>query len=416
MTGPEIERLTVLQSVCQGHLSQMNAASSLGISTRQVRRLVGALKRDGPKAVVSKRRGKRPNNRIDDRLRALVLDCYRLEYRDFGPTFLAQALLEREGISVSREWLRRHLIQSGMWKAKRRKRNVHPLRQRRARFGELLQMDGSPHDWFEGRGPRCTLLVAIDDATSRVTAARFELAETSAGYFTLVRAHIERYGRFCAAYTDKHSIFRYSGSSTDRTITTQLQRAFDELEIELICANTPQAKGRVERANRTFQDRLIKSMRLEKIDTLEAANSFLPKFLEDHNNRFAIAPASDENAHRDKTCIDLDRILCRREERIVTKNLMFQIDDDFYTLVDPFSRKNLATGSRLQVQIPPSGIPRVFHGDHVLEAHGAGKRLRNAPIVSSKDLNERVDRHVPNPKKGHVPPRTHPWRTPFPTP
>ena len=231
-----------------------------------------------------------------------------------------------------------------------------------------------------------------------------------------MRDHIERHGRFCAAYTDKHSIFRYSGTSTDRTITTQLQRAFDELDIELICANTPQAKGRVERANRTFQDRLIKTMRLEDIATLEAANAFLPKFLEDHNGRFAIAPTSNEDAHRQSVGLDLDRILCRREERIVTKNLMFQIDDDFFTLVDPYSRRNLTTGSRLDIQIPPSGAPRVFHGAQLLEAVGAGKRLRNAQIVGAKDLNERVDRHVPNPKKGHSPPRTHPWRTPFPTP
>ena len=183
MTGPEIERIRLLQQVCEGQLRQTDAARTLGLSARQVRRLIRAFERDGPKTANSKRRGKPPNNQINASLRAIVLEHYRTRYQDFGPTLFAQALREREGVEVSREWLRKLLIDSGLWKSKRRKRNVHPLRQRRSRFGELVQMDGSPHDWFEDRGPRCTLLVAIDDATSRVTSARFELAETTGGYF-----------------------------------------------------------------------------------------------------------------------------------------------------------------------------------------------------------------------------------------
>ncbi len=225
-------------------------------------------------------------------MRLRVLERCRSDYRGFGPTFLAETLAARDSIDVSAEWLRALLVANDLWTSKRRKRNVHPLRVRRPRFGELVQMDGSPHDWFEDRGPRCTLLLAIDDATSRITSARFENAETTDGYMLLIRKHLETFGRFRAAYTDKHSIFRYSGPSTSNDITTQLQRSLDELEIELICANSPQAKGRVERANRTFQDRLIKAMRLEHIGGTVSANGFLPQFLTEHNARFAIAPES----------------------------------------------------------------------------------------------------------------------------
>jgi transposase len=249
MTKAELERLRILQEVQRGFRRQRDAAMELGVSERQLRRLLRGLEAQGAASVPSKKRGKAPNNRVSDTVRAQVLERCRSDYRGFGPTFLAETLAARDGIEVSAEWLRALLIEHDLWRSKRRKRNVHPLRERRPRFGELVQMDGSPHDWFEERGPRCTLLLAIDDATSRITSARFENAETTDGYLLLIRKHLETFGRFRAAYTDKHSIFRYSGSSTNNDISTQLQRALDELEIELICANSPQAKGRVERAN-----------------------------------------------------------------------------------------------------------------------------------------------------------------------
>jgi transposase len=243
MTARELDRIVVLQQVRDGYRTQAQAALDLAISERQLRRILRAFERDGPPALISKRRGKAPNNRIDRGLRAQVLEHYRNDYHDFGPTLLAQALSERNGIDVSREWLRNLLIENKLWKRKRRRRSVHPLRERRPCFGELVQMDGSPHDWFEERGPRCTLLVAIDDATSRVTAARFELAETTDAYFALIQTHLEAFGRFCAAYTDKHSIFRYSGTSTDGDVTTQLQRALDELDISLSARTLPRPRA-----------------------------------------------------------------------------------------------------------------------------------------------------------------------------
>ncbi len=411
MTVPELERLCVLQQVHDGVRRQREAAVALGLSERQLRRLVRRLEEEGAVAVASKRRGKLPNNRVADEIREAVLERCRGDYRGFGPTFLAQTLAERDRIDVSREWLRALLVENDLWQSKRRKRNVHPLRARRPRFGELVQMDGSPHDWFEERGPRCTLLLAIDDATSRVTAAHFDPAETTDGYYRLLRKHLAAFGRFCAAYTDKHSIFRYSGRSAEADITTQLQRALDELDIELICANSPQAKGRVERANRTFQDRLIKAMRLAKITALDAANAFLPSFIDDHNTRFAVEPADAENAHRSADGFDLGHILCRREERIVTRNLMFQINDACFALVDPYSRRNLATGSRVALHLHLDRPMSVHHDGHELSAQPVGKLTRNAPIVGSKDLNAHLDRRISDPRKVRTPAANHPWKT-----
>jgi hypothetical protein len=271
-------------------------------------------------------------------------------------------------------------------------------------------MDGSPHDWFEGRGPRCTLLLAIDEATSRITAGRFEPSATTNGYYRLIRTHVLTFGRFRAAYTDKHSIFRYSGTNANVHITTQIHRALGKLDIELICANSPQAKGRVERANRTFQDRLIKAMRLENISTLEAGNIFLCSFIEDHNSRFAIEPAESENAHRSIEGFDLDFILCQREERVLTKNLMFQINDACFALVDPYSRRKLTTGSRIEIRLHPNRPMTTHHGGEELTAKPVGRLTRNATVIGSKGLNAHLDRRRPNPAKGHTPAPNHPWK------
>jgi transposase len=411
MSPAELDRLRTLQRIADRALSQAQAATELGISERQVRRLCRAFERHGPQGVLSKRRGVAPNNRIDDATRTTIVERWRGEYRGFGPTFLAQTLAERDGIAVSREWLRALLIEQKLWKPKQRRRNVHPLRERRPRFGELVQMDGSPHPWLEDRGPHCTLLLAIDDATSRITAGRFELAETTDGYYRLLALHLSTYGRFLAAYTDKHSIFRYSGASTDPAIISQLHRSLEQLGIELICANSPQAKGRIERANRTFQDRLVKTMHLKKIATIEQANAFLPCFINDHNARFAVPAAAVEDAHRSIGGFELDDILCRHDERVVTKNLMFQLDDLCFKLVDPYSQRKLYAGSRIVIRRHPDGRMTVRHGDQTLAAEQAGRLLRNAPIVGSKDLNAHLDRRISDPRKVRKPAPNHPWKT-----
>ena len=409
LTTQEITRVQTLQRLLGGYLTQRAAACELGLSVRHVHRLLGRLRDGGVAAMASRRRCRAPNNQIDAATCRRILERCRSDYLGFGPTFLAQTLAQRDEISVSREWLRRLLIENALWKSKRRKRNLHPLRERRPRFGELMQMDGSPHNWFEGRAPECTLLLAVDDATSRICSARFEPTETTDGYFRLTRSHIERYGRFLAAYPDKHSIFRYSGQSVASDVTTQYQRACNELDVELICANSPQAKGRVERANRTLQDRLVKAMRLANICDMEVANAFLPGFLENHNAQFAREPACSDDAHRSASGFDLDYILCRRKERVITKNLMFQISDTIYALTDAYSKRNIVTGARVELRIHTDGRMTGHHGSHELSVKSLGKRARNAPIVGAKDLNAHLDRRLPNPRKAHKPALNHPW-------
>ncbi len=410
LTQKELDRLRTLQRVHDGYLTQRQAALELGISERQIRRLLVRQHREGDSGVASKRRGAASNHRIDEAVWAAVLKLYEGPYHGFGPTLFAEHLAADHHITVSREWLRNRLRKAGFWKARTRKREVHLPRERRPRFGELCQIDGSPHDWFEGRGPYCTLLVDIDDAGSFVCGARFESAETTDGYFRLVRNHIEAFGRPCAFYADKHSIFRDSKLTADPEACTQFKRALDELGIELICANSPQAKGRVERANRTFQDRLVKAMRLAGICGIDAGNAFIQTFLQAHNQRFAIEAAFDGDAHRSAIGFDLDGILCHHEERVVTKNRTIQIHDTIYALTDPYSNRNLRTGARIQIRLHPDGRITAQHGLHDLTMVECAKRLRNTPVVGSKDLNAHLDRKLSARKKPPIPAANHPWR------
>ena len=245
--------------------------------------------------MVSRRRGKPSNHRLDAEVEQKVLDLINEKYRDFGPTLAHEKLTEKHKLRISRESVRRIMIAEGMWKPKRAKKpSAHQMRERRACFGELVQIDGSDHAWFEERGPKCTLLVYIDDATGQLLELWFVPDETFFAYCEASRHYFERYGKPVAFYSDKHGIFRVNqerpmglGSGL-----TQFGRAMQELDIQIICANTPQAKGRVERANQTLQDRLVKELRLRGISDIDSGNAYLPEFREDFNRRFAVLPAA----------------------------------------------------------------------------------------------------------------------------
>ena len=236
--------------------------------------------------------------------------------------------MERHGLAVSRETLRKWMSEEGLWRPKgRRKARIHQSRPRRARVGELVQVDGSPHDWFEGRGPACTLIVFVDDATSRLLALRFFASETTEAYMETLRGHLAEHGRPVALYSDRYSVFRVNRKDGEDA-PTQFTRALLTLDIEPIHASTPQAKGRVERANLTLQDRLAKEMRLRGIGGMEAANAYLPEFMADYNRRFAVAPREAEDAHRPvpHSAGELALILCEHHVRKLTKNLTFQFE------------------------------------------------------------------------------------------
>src|ERR1700676_1233229 len=300
MSGAERDRAFLVRQALEGLLSQREASGRLGISVRQVKRLVRAWRSDGDAGLVSRQRGRPSHRRMSEALRSRIGGLLKEKYADFGATLASEKLLELDGIKVSVEMVWRIQIGLRLWRPKpRRARRVFQLRERRPRFGELIQIDGSPHDWFEGRAPRCTLIVFIDDATSRLTALRFAPVESARAYLETLRDHVLEHGCPLAFYSDRHGIFRVNAKDAQSGDgKTEFGRVAARLDIVPIHALTPQAKGRVERANQTLQDRLVKEMRLQNISSIEVANGFFPRFIVAWNARFAIKPRNETSAHR----------------------------------------------------------------------------------------------------------------------
>jgi len=323
--------LKVMSPVLKGERTQAEAARLLGLSERQVRRLQRRLESEGDAGVVHRLRGKPSNRRLEEEVRARVLGLYREKYKGFGPTLASEKLAESEGVAVAREML----MAEGLWE-RRRRREVHrSRRERRACFGELVQADASDHDWLEGRGPRMALVGVIDDATSRAL-ARFHESETTEAYMDVLGRWVKKYGRPLAGYTDRHGIFRAEDAQGNAT-ATQFSRALGELGIELILANSPQAKGRVERLWGTAQDRLVKELRLAGAATIEAANAVLESvFLPWFNRRCTVKPSSPNDAHLPLgPGHDLAAILCRQERRVVANDYTIRLDNRVYQLLPP---------------------------------------------------------------------------------
>src|SRR3954452_24207173 len=271
MSKQEFSRLDVLLRVQSGRLRVTDACVLIGLQRRQVFRLLRGLKQNGAMSLLSKRRGRPSNHRLPAEVRTLALSIVRDQYADFGPTLAAEKLAQHHGCSVSRETLRGWMIADGLWQDRRhRLPSPHQPRRRRDCLGELGQIDGSEHAWLENRGPTCTLLAFVHDATSRLMALRFVASESAFDYFRTTRTYLETHGKPVAFYSDKHNIFRVNNGEGGERVT-QFSRALEELNIDIICANSPQAKGRVERAFGTLQDRLVKDLRLAGISSIEAA-------------------------------------------------------------------------------------------------------------------------------------------------
>ena len=262
MSKQEFSRLEVLLRVQSGRLRVTDACVLIGLQRRQVFRLLRGLKQDGATSLLSKRRGKPSNHRLPAEVRTLALSIVRERYPDFGPTLAAEKLAEHHSCSVSRETLRGWMIADGLWQDRRHRLPApHQPRRRRDCLGELVQIDGSEHAWFEDRGPPCTLLAFVDDATSRLMQLRFVISESAFDYFRTTRAYLEAHGKPVAFYSDKHGIFRVNRKeAVGGEGVTQFGRALLALNIDIICANSPQAKGRIERAFGTLQDRMVKSL------------------------------------------------------------------------------------------------------------------------------------------------------------
>jgi transposase len=390
MSRKEIDRMHVLRDLDAKRITTSEAAQLMQLTRRQVFRLVRRYRRDGPTALVSSRRGRPSNRSYPAVVRTEALALIKANYADFGPTLAAEKLAERHGLRLGVETIRRWMLAEGIWKdRKQRLPRVYQPRYRRECLGELIQIDGSEHWWFEGRGPQCTLLAFIDDATSRIMHASFVPTESTFDYFQATRAYLERYGKPVAFYSDKHAIFRVNSKEAKAGDgMTQFGRALHELNIEIICAHAPQSKDRVERCFGTLQDRLVKELRLAGVDSPEAGNAFLPGFLEAHNQRFGREPFSGRDAHRPLSeGDDLTEIFAWKEGRTVSTNLTLQYDQTLFILEPNEVTRPLAR-QRVTVFDYPDGRLAIKHKGRDLPYRVFDKRqqVNQAAIVENKRL------------------------------
>lgn len=394
MSAKERDRAAVMHRLAAGEIKQRRAAELLGLQVRQVKNLVQAWRARGDRGLVSGRRGKPSNNRLADGIVARIELALRERYADFGPTFAAEKLGEHEGIVVSAETVRQMQIRLGLWRAKsRRKKRVFQARERRSRFGELIQIDGSVHDWLEGRAPRMTLIVFIDDATGRLTGLRFAPAETARAYVETLRDHVLAHGVPLAFYSDRHGIFRINAKDADSGDgLTALNRITERLGIVQICASTPQAKGRVERANQTLQDRLLKEMRLAGIADMAAAQAFLPGFMARHNRRFAVEPKSPEDAHKpwDRGIAALDAALAEHETRTLSKALTFMAGGGVHC-IETRDAGMAFRGAKITVRHYLDGRMDVLFKDRVLPFTTVRRVPRATAIEDDKTVDARLE-------------------------
>ena len=382
MSDKELKRLSVLQEICDQRITQSQAAQLLHISERQIRRLLQKYKAQGPAALAHAGRGQTSNCKLPEELRLKCLNIVSDQLHGFGPTLAHEKLTTVHGFDLSVETLRCWMIAADLWipRSKRLKRPYQP-RYNRDCYGELVQIDGSHHDWFEGRAAKCCLLVFIDDATGKLQHLRFCESESAFDYMISTRLYVEQHGKPLAFYSDKHSVFRVNQSSKKDSKITQFGRVLSTLNIDIIFANSPQAKGRVERANRTLQDRLIKEMRLEGISSIADANKWLPCFIEQFNLKFAKMAFNPKNLHRSatETAEQLDDIFTWREPRRVTNSLTITYDKCVYLLESTEENQRLI-GKYLEFLEYPDGTVAIMH---------EGRKINYSIFDKLSQLNQR---------------------------
>jgi transposase len=386
-----------MRDVDHGRLPVRAAAQLLGRSERQVWRLLKAFRSDGAAGLISKKRGRPSNRKTAKAVRSAVLWIVRQNYADFGPTLAAEKLAAEHGFSFSSETLRKWMIADGLWRDRKQRKSIHQPRRRRDCVGELVQVDGSEHWWFEDRGPQCTLLVFVDDATSRLMHLQFVESESTPvqargrlfAYFHAARAYLEAWGKPVAFYSDKHGVFRVNHpGALGGDGMTQFGRALHALNIDIICANSSPAKGRVERANKTLQDRLVKELRLAGAAALAEGNALLPAFMADYNARFAKPPANNKDLHRPlRAGDDLDDTFAWKEERTLSQALTLQYDKVMFIL-EPSEQAKAAIGKRVTVVDYPDGRLAIRYRGVELAYRTFDKirQVSQAAIVENKQL------------------------------
>ena len=402
MSQKELRRLHFVKNAIAKVMTQAEAAEAVSLSQRQVRRMVRKVREEGEGGIIHGSRGRPSNRSISDKVKRKVLDLFKTQYPDFGPTLASEKLFERDKIELSDETLRLWLIEAKIPYKQRKKRPHRQWRERKERTGDMEQTDGSHHDWFEGRGPRCVLMGYIDDATGRPF-ARFEPYEGTLPAMRALKGYITRYGIPRSLYLDKHMIYRAPRKQTiEEELTgthamSQFERAARELEINVIHANSPQAKGRIERLFRTFQDRLIKEMRLANVSGLEEGNQFLTRYLPVYFKRFGVPAALEGNMHRPlPQDLDLDRILCVKTQRVLRNDFTVAHEGKLYQVGDNIRAKKIVVEERMD------GTMVLRHRDHKL-------KYRPITIRPQKPEPKRRDPIVTI-RKIRIPPSHHPWR------
>lgn len=397
----ELKRLQIIWKVLEKGIKQVEAAEILGLSSRQIRRILKRVKWEGDKGVIHKSRGQPSKRRLPDAIRNKIIRLYRSQYWDFGPTLASEKLQEREHLRVSDETLRLWLIESGDWKKKRKTRGHRRWRDRKGHRGKMVQLDGSHHDWFEGRGPRCVLMSYIDDATSRVFARFYEHEGTMPAMDSFKR-YGRKYGLPISLYLDRHTTYKSPAKASVEDILneevplSEFERALKELGVEVIHAMSPQAKGRVERLFRTLQDRLVKEMRLRGIGTIEKANAFLKQYLPVYNRRFSILPREREDLHRPlPKGFNIDAVLCIKTERRLRNDFTVAHNKKLYQIEDR------TRASKVMIHEYINGSLRMTYRDQSLRF----KEITARPVKKEQEapVKERT-------KRRYKPSSEHPWK------
>lgn len=408
MSTKEVKRVGIIQRLIEKKLKQKRAAEVLELSVRQIRRVVERYREEGEKGLVHRSRGKESNRRHPEELKEKVLKVYEKEYRDFGPTLAKEKLEERQKLKLGIETLRGWLLEAKLWERKRKVKEHHEWRERKANYGEMEQFDGSHHDWLEGRGPELVLKAHIDDATSRVH-ARFYDYEGTLPAMDIFWSYAKKYGLPRSVYLDRHSTYKAQRQATieeqleGKDPLSQFQRALEELGVKVIHAGSPQAKGRVERLFETFQDRLIKEMRLAGVKNKEEANAFLETYLPKHNRRFGKRARHPEDFHRSvPEGVNLKHILSIQTMRMLRKDNTLRHKNKFYLIKEKWKKK---APIKIMIQERIDGKLYLVH---------EGRELRYREIFEAPKIEKKIENKfaLPKPRGIVIAAQEHPWKGP----
>lgn len=394
----ELDRLKIISRYKEGIVTQLEAARLLGLSERHMRRLIRRIERQGDAGILNKRRGKAPSNRLNDEIKAKALALIQEHFYDYGPTLAAEKLREYFQLNVSKETVRQWMIENHLWQAHMKKNpRPHPPRARREFLGELIQIDGSYHRWFEDRGPKCCLLVFIDDATSRIMNLRFCVGETTIDYLSTFKEYVLEHGMPRAVYFDKHNVFHINQrAAKSQDGVTQFGRVLKALEIKPIYAHSPQAKGRVERANETLQDRLIKELRFHKINDIIQANLFLKGFIERYNHRFEKKAVFEDDMHRqlsNKERNELDFLFSIHSVKKISKDLLVRHNKQLIKIIPPPNRSRQYINQKVTICESLNSMRLYCHGKRLNFSIEKCNSL-SGPTLSRKTLDHYLDQEL----------------------